>query len=152
RRLTDFSAREGVTPFMALLGAFAVLLHRYTGQTDLAVGSPIANRNRLDTEGLIGFFINTLVLRCDVRGAPTFLELLGRLKPMTLEAYAHQDAPFERIVEAVKPERELGRTPLFQVAFIYENTPMPALELRGIQMTREATETGTSRFDLSLYV
>ena len=109
------SRKEGATLFMTLLAAFQILLHRLTGQEDIAVGSPIAGRNRSEIEGLIGFFINTLVLRTDLSGNPTFTELLARVRRDCLEAYAHQDVPFEKLLEELRPKRDLSRTPLFQV-------------------------------------
>ncbi|RMF36691.1 MAG: non-ribosomal peptide synthetase, partial [Chloroflexi bacterium] len=112
--------REGVTPFMLLLAAFQTLLHRYTGQDDISVGTPIANRNRAEIEGLIGYFANTLVLRTDLSGDPPFRELLKRVREVALGAYAHQDLPFEMLVDALQPERDLSHTPLFQVMFVLQ--------------------------------
>ncbi|MDY6954466.1 MAG: amino acid adenylation domain-containing protein, partial [Thermodesulfobacteriota bacterium] len=137
---------------MTLLAAFNVLLHRYTGQEDIAVGSPIANRNRIELEGLIGFFLNTLVLRTDLSDDPTFWELLGRVREMALEAYAHQDVPFERLVEELQPERDLSRTPLFQVMFVLRNFRRHALAFSGLTVTPMAVHTDTSKFDLILFV
>jgi len=117
------SRTEGVTLFMTLLAAFNALLHCYTGQEDLMVGTDVANRNRGEIEELIGFFVNQLVMRVDLSGNPTFQELLGRVREVALGAYAHQELPFEKLVEALKPERSLGRTPLFQVKMILQNLP-----------------------------
>jgi amino acid adenylation domain-containing protein len=152
--LQGLSQRSGVTLFMTLLSAFAVLLSRYSGQKDLAIGTPIANRVRQETERLIGFFVNTLVMRCDLSGGPSFLELLKRSREMSLQAYAHQDVPFEHLVEALNPERSLSHSPLFQVMFALQNLPIEAMQLRGVQITpvRYAQEqgAGVSRFDLTL--
>jgi amino acid adenylation domain-containing protein len=115
--------QEQATPFMVLLAAFAAVLGRYAAQEDVIVGSPIANRNRRDTEQLIGFFVNSLILRCDLAGDPTFRELVGRVRSTCLDAYAHQDLPFERLVEELRPDRDLSRNPLFQVTFQLVNTP-----------------------------
>lgn len=126
RSLTDelkaLSRRQGVTLFMTLLAAFKALLHRYTGQVDLVIGTPTAGRNHAELEGLIGFFVNSLVLRSDLSGDPTFHDLLQRIREVTTGAYAHQDLPFERLVEELKPERDLNRNPLFQVTFQFMNT------------------------------
>jgi hypothetical protein len=126
--LKALSLREEVTLFMMLLAGFKTLLYRYTGQGDIIVGSPIANRNRVEIEGLIGFFVNTLVLRTDLSENPTFRQLLRRVREVCLEAYAHQDLPFEKLVEELQPERNLGYSPLFQVMFILQNAPGSALE------------------------
>jgi hypothetical protein len=115
--LEALSQQEGVTLFMTLLAAFQTLLYRYTQQEDIAVGSPIANRNRSEIEGLIGFFVNSLVLRTNLSGNPTFRELLSRVREVALGAYAHQDLPFEKLVEELHPERNLSQNPLFQVVF-----------------------------------
>ncbi|MEA2562177.1 MAG: hypothetical protein QOH06_3681 [Acidobacteriota bacterium] len=146
------SMREGATPFMTLLAAFLALLHRYTGQSDLAVGSPIANRGRVELEGLIGFFVNTLVLRGDLSGDPGFRDLLARVKSLAVGAYVHQDLPFEKLVEELEPERELSHAPLFQVLFVLQNAPVPALDLAGLTLAPLAARIGTSKFDLSLYL
>ncbi len=148
--LSLLSRKEGVTLFMTLLAAFDILLYRYTGTEDILVGSPIANRNRSEVEGLIGFFVNTLVLRTNVSGNPSFRELLGRVREVALGAYAHQDLPFEMLVEALQPERDLSHTPLFQVMFILQNAPMPKVELPGLTLSPLSTETSTAKFDLTL--
>ena len=135
---------------MTLLAAFKALLYRYTGRTDLLVGSPIANRNRAEIEGLIGVFVNKLVLRTDVSGDPTFRELLQRLREVTLGAYAHQDLPFEKLVEELQPERSLSYNPVFQVMFQLRNNPMPPLELPGLALSMLQVETNTTQCDLSL--
>ena len=142
--------REGATLFMILLAAFKILLSRYTGQTDVVVGSPIANRNRLEVENLIGFFVNTLVMRTDLAGDPGFREVLRRVRAVTLEAYAHQDMPFEQLVEQMHPERSMSRNPLFQVMFQMVNTPNESLPLPGLKLSTVEVEHVTSQFDLSL--
>ncbi|MEH2411053.1 amino acid adenylation domain-containing protein [Nostoc sp.] len=148
--LKKLSQHEGATLFMTLLAAFQTLLWRYTGQEDIVVGSPIANRNRADIEGLIGFFVNTLVLRTNMAGNPTFRELLTRVRELALGAYAHQDLPFEQLVEELQPPRDLSHTPLFQVMFVLQNAPMSALELPGLIFSPLASESSTAKFDLTL--
>jgi non-ribosomal peptide synthetase component F len=122
-KLTQLTQEQGVTLFMTLLTAYAVLLYRYTEQEDILIGTPIANRNRREIEGLIGFFVNTLVLRIDLSGKPNFNQLLGRVREMAMDAYAHQDLPFEMLVEVLQPERDLSHAPLFQVDFLLQNSP-----------------------------
>jgi hypothetical protein len=130
-KLKQLSLEERATLFMTLLAAFKVLLWRYTNQDDIVVGSPIANRTRAETEDLIGFFVNTLVLRTSLAGNPTFRDLLKRVKEVALGAYDHQDVPFERLVEDLKPDRDPGRNPLFQVSFVLQNaTPIKARTCR----------------------
>ncbi|MBG1270577.1 non-ribosomal peptide synthetase, partial [Nostoc sp. WHI] len=150
--LNHLSRKQGVTLFMTLLAAFDTLLYRYTGQADILVGSPIANRNYSEIEGLIGFFVNTLVLRTDLSGNPSFEELLKRVREMTLAAYAHQDLPFEGLVEVLQPERNLSHTPVFQVMFALQNAPMAEMALPGLTLSPLATENFTSAFDLTLSV
>jgi len=150
--LLSLSQQTGVTLFMTLLAAFQTLLYRYTGQTDIAVGSPIANRNRRELEDLLGFFANTLVLRTDLSENPTFIELLSRVKQVAVAAYAHQDLPFEKLVEELHPERNLSRNPLFQVVFALQNAPMAQLELPGLTLAPFQVETTTARFDLEFYL
>ncbi|MGH8772842.1 MAG: condensation domain-containing protein, partial [Burkholderiales bacterium] len=148
--LKALSQRAGVTLFMTLLGAFMVVLARYSRQEDIVVGSPIANRTHRQTEGLIGFFVNTLVLRVDLSGDPPFEELLSRVRRVALEAYAHQEVPFERVVEALQPERSLSHSPLFQVLFALQNLPVGELELPGLSLSPLTLESATAKFDLSL--
>jgi len=150
--LKTLSQQQGVTLYMTLLAAFEILLYRYTGIADILVGSPIANRNRAELEGLIGLFINTLILRTDLSGNPSFQELLKRVQEVTLNAYSHQDLPFEKLVEELQPERNLSQSPLFQVMFILQNSPMPSLELPGLIVSPLAIDNGTAVFDLTLIV
>ena len=148
--LRALSRREGASLFMILLAAFQVLLHRYTGREDIAVGTPVAGRTRLETEGLIGFFVNTLVLRAHLGSDLTFRKTLARVRDMALDAYAHQDVPFERLVEALHLERSLSLTPLFQVMFGFHNALPRELELPGVEVSRLEIHTGTAKFDLAL--
>jgi amino acid adenylation domain-containing protein len=149
-RIAALGRQEGVTPFMTFLAAFDVLLSRHSGQHDILVGSPIANRGRTELESLIGFFANTIVLRADLSGNPRFRELLARTREATLGAYAHQDLPFEKLVEEIQPERDRSRSPLFQVAFVLQNAPMPELELSGLKVGSLEMDSGTAKFDLTL--
>ncbi|NVJ07525.1 non-ribosomal peptide synthase/polyketide synthase, partial [Myxococcus sp. AM001] len=142
--------QENATPFMVLLAAFQVVLSRYAGQDDVSVGSPIANRTRAETEGLIGFFVNTLVLRTRLDGNPSFRELLAQVREVTLGAYAHQEVPFERLVEELQPERDLSRSPLFQVMLVLQNTPGGAVRLPGLKLEAAESAGKTSKFDLTL--
>ena len=150
--LRQFSRKQGGTLFMTLLAAFKVFLLRYTNQTDLVIGSPIAGRNRMETEKLIGFFVNTLALRTDLSGNPTFAEVLARVRQVTLDAYEHQDLPFERLVEELRPARNPGYNPLIQIMFVYQPEAACALELSGLTVTPLALDTSTSKFDLTLVV
>lgn len=151
KSIRDFSQREGVTVFMTMLAAFQTLLFRYTGQSDIVVGTPIAGRNRVEIENLIGFFVNTLALRTNFSGNPTFRELLGRVKEVALGAYAHQDMPFEELVRELNPEREGKHSPVFQVMFGMQNEPPPPLTLRGLTISRVSAPARTAKFDLTLY-
>jgi len=148
--LKALSQRENVTLFMTLLAAFQTLLHRYTGQDDIIVGSPIAGRHLVETEKLIGVFINTLVLRTDLSGNPTFQTLLARVRETALGAYAHQTLPFEKLVEEIQPERDLSRTPLFQVLFQLRNIPNETVEVQELRMDEFEFDTGVTRLDLAL--
>ena len=150
--LEQVCLREGVTPFMLYLAAFSTLLHRYTGQDDIVVGSPIANRPRTETEGVIGYFANTLVLRSDLSGNPTFKELLGRTRQTALSTFSHQEMPFERLVEELNPPRDASRNPLFQVAMAMQNTPRDEIVLPGLVMERAERDDHTAKFDLSLSI
>ncbi|ARV58868.1 hypothetical protein BZZ01_09670 [Nostocales cyanobacterium HT-58-2] len=151
KTLQQLSRQENVTLFMSVLAAFKVLLYRYTGEDDIIVGSPIAARNRREIEELIGFFINSLVLRTDLSGNPSFRQLLGRVREVTLGAYAHQDLPFEKLVEELQPERDLSYNPLFQVLFDLQNTPMSILELPNLTIELLEVDLGTVRCDLELH-
>ena len=150
--LKELSRRSGVTLFMMLLAGFEVLLWRLSGQEDISVGTAIANRPRRETEGLIGFFVNTLVLRAGVNGELSSRELLGRVREVCLGAYGHQEVPFERLVEELRPERSLSHTPLFQVAFGLDNAPRETLELPGLKLSEMETVDEVVRFDLTLWM
>lgn len=138
------------TPFMVLATAFQLLLGRLSGQYDILLGTPVAGRNRTETEHLVGFFLNNLVLRTDLSGNPSFLELLGRVRQTALEAYANQDVPFEKVVEELQLERDLSRQPLFQVMFIMQNGSPPTLKLPGLQLERLPNHNGASPYDLTV--
>jgi amino acid adenylation domain-containing protein len=151
-KLRILSHQEGTTLFMTLLAAFQTLLYRYTEQNDIVIGTDIANRNRAEIEALIGFFVNLLVLRTDLSGNPSFRELLGRVREVALGAYAHQDLPFAKLVEALQPERRAGRTPLVQVLFVLQNTPTPALKFADLTLTPLQLHTSKAKFDLALFM
>lgn len=148
--LKKFSRQEGATLFMTLLSAFNVLLTRYTGQEDLVVGSPVAGRNCTETENLIGFFVNTLALRSDLSGDPTFRQLLRQIRNSTLEAFSHQDLPFEKVVAAVCPERSLSYNPIFQVAFALQPNSESLLKISGLEIQPVKLGSVTAKFDLFL--
>jgi len=150
--LKSLSSRAGATLFMALLTAFKILLHRYTGQDDIIVGVPIANRNRIEIEDLMGFFLNSLTLRTDCTSDPSFRELLGRVRQVALEAYTHQDIPFEKLLEELRPVRDMSRTPLFQVFFNMLSLEEERIELPGLHIERVVRTNPDSKFDLTLYV
>ncbi len=151
-RVKSLCQEQGATQYMALLAAFNVLLYRYTGQSDIVVGTPIANRGRRELEGLIGFFVNTLALRTRLDGAPSFREVLARVRETALAAYAHQDLPFDRIVEELAPERDLSRSPIFQVMFVLQNAPKSEFHLPGLTLSRVPTINERSRFDVTMAI
>ncbi|MEE8587279.1 MAG: amino acid adenylation domain-containing protein, partial [Acidobacteriota bacterium] len=150
--LRALSQASDATLFMTLLAAFQVLLQRWSGQDDFGIGCPIANRNRSEIEPLIGFFVNTLVMRLPVAGDPSFRELLTQARQTCLEAYTHQDVPFEQLVEELQPERSLSRTPLFQVMFALQNAPMQPISLEGLQAEPLEVESTAAKFDLALAI
>src|SRR5262249_31356167 len=145
-----FSRQHNVTVFMTLLAAFQVLLSRHTHQEDVPVGVPIANRNRAELEGMIGLFANTLVLRTRFQGNECFSEILAQVKETSLGAYSHQDIPFEKLVEELRPERNLSQNPLFQVLFSLQNVPREDFELAGLEVKVMDLGKAAARFDLSL--
>ncbi len=151
RKLKTLSQEEGVTLFMTLLAGFQLLLSRYSGQEDIVVGSPIAGRNYTEIEPLIGFFVNTLALRADLTGDPTFRELLARVKQVSLDAFAHQEIPFERLVEELRPERSLSYNPIFQVLFGLQTISAQRFELSNLEIERTAVHQATSTFDLGWF-
>jgi amino acid adenylation domain-containing protein len=151
--LERLGRERGATLFMTLLAGFEALLHRYTGEEDLWVGTPVANRSRAELEGLVGLFVNTVVLRADAGGDPGFAELLARVREATLAAFARRDLPFERLVEELAPARDLSRSPLFQVFFSVPAAPVSRLELApGVVLRPRPAATGTAKFDLSLFL
>jgi amino acid adenylation domain-containing protein/non-ribosomal peptide synthase protein (TIGR01720 family)/FkbM family methyltransferase len=152
-QLQELSRQQGTTMFMTLLAAFKVLLHRYSVQQDICVGTGIAGRQYKELEGLIGFFVNLLALRSQVSGSTSFTDLLNEVKATTMEAYEHQDLPFEKVVDAVSEERNTGRSPLFQVLFVMQNTPeVPHLQLGDVQLSNQPFEQGISKFDLTYFI
>ncbi len=148
--LREKCRETGVTSFMFLLAAFQTFLYRYSHQNYVLVGSPIANRTRFDAESLIGFFVNTLVFRTRFRGNSSFTDVLRQVRESTLGAYAHQDLPFEQLVELLEPERDMSHSPLFQVAFVYQNFPIESVELSALKISPHEIESGISRYDLTL--
>ena len=152
QKLQTLSRESGTTLFMTLEAAFATLLYRYSGQSDILIGSPIANRNRSEIESLIGFFVNTLVLRTTFVDNPSFQELLAQVRETTLAAYEHQDVPFEQVVEALQPQRSLSHSPLFQVMFVLQNAPMGKVELPGVTLSELNQENAIAKFDLTLSI
>ncbi len=150
--LEELGRGEGATLFMTLLAAYNVLLYRYSGQDDLLVGTPIANRGRAEFQQVIGLFLNTLVLRSDLAGNPSFREVLGRVRDVALQAYEHQDLPFEMLVDALQPERDLSRNPLFQALFILQPARSLTLELPNLRVSRVPLEMAWSHADLALWL
>ncbi|MEH2313993.1 MAG: condensation domain-containing protein [Nostoc sp.] len=150
--VNNLNRQEGVTQFMTLLAVFKTLLYCYSNQEQIIVGSPVVGRTRRETEKLIGFFLNTLVLRTSLSGDLTFRELLSRVREVALGAYAHQDLPFEKLVEELQPERNLSHNPLFQVMFILQNAPIPTIELPGLTLRPLEADSGTSKFDLKFSI
>jgi amino acid adenylation domain-containing protein len=150
RSLKTLAVSEQSTLFMVLLAAFNVLLFRYTGQEDIVVGTPIAGRNRPELEGLVGFFVNTLALRTDLTGEPTFRTLLRRVREVCLEAYENQDVPFERLVKELNPERDRSRSPLIQTMFVLQNTPSEELRLSGLESRRLEVGTESAKFEITV--
>jgi natural product biosynthesis luciferase-like monooxygenase protein/amino acid adenylation domain-containing protein/FkbM family methyltransferase len=150
--LRALAREEGATTYMVLLAAFNTLLARYTGQDDLVVGTPVANRGRGETEALVGFFVNTLALRTDLSGDPSFRQVLARVRETALGAYAHDELPFERLVEELHPDRGLSRTPVFQALFVLDESPLRPFRLPGLVLVPVEVEPGTSMFDLTLGV
>src|SRR5258706_303672 len=148
--LRGLARREDATLFMTLLSGFALLLARYSAQQDLLIGTPVANRNHAEIEELVGFFVNTLVLRADLSGEPSVREFLGRMREVCLDAYAHQDLPFDRLVGELRPARDMSRNPLFQVMFALQNAPRGALELPGLTLRPVEVDRGAAHVDLSL--
>jgi amino acid adenylation domain-containing protein/non-ribosomal peptide synthase protein (TIGR01720 family) len=149
-RLKELSRREGATLYMTLLAGFSACLSRLTGETDLVLGSPVANRNRAATEPLIGLFVNTLALRLDLSGDPTFRDLLARVRKTTLDAYADQDVPFDKVVEVLAPERSLNKQPLVQAMFVLQNAPFSPPALDGLSVEMLPLDSVTAKFDLTL--
>ncbi len=150
--LAALARQEGATLFMVLLAAFKVVLSRWSGQEDIVVGTPVAGRTHAETEDLIGFFINMLALRTSLAGNPDFRTLLRQVRDGALEAYAHQEMPFERLVEEVRPVRDLSRQPIFQTLVVLQNMPQERLELPGLTLRRVTEQRATAKFDLSLYL
>jgi non-ribosomal peptide synthetase component F len=152
QKLRLLGNREGCTLFMTLLSAFYVLLHARSRQEDLIVGTDLANRSSIETETMIGFFVNQVALRVNLAKDPQFTQLLARVRTVAMEAYLHQDVPFDRVVEAVNPPRERNRTPFFQVKFVLQSAPRPNLEMDNLHLTELELDTGTTKFDLLINV
>ncbi|HEY0781993.1 MAG TPA: beta-ketoacyl synthase N-terminal-like domain-containing protein, partial [Thermoanaerobaculia bacterium] len=148
--LKALGRRHGATLFMTLTAAFQALLSRYTGQTDFALGTPVAGRDRVELEGLIGFFVNTLALRADLAGDPPFVELQERVRRAALDGFAHQELPFEKLIEELNPERSFAQTPLFQAMCVLQNAPGAALDVPGLRIEAMAAASGAAKYDLTL--
>lgn len=152
-KLKSLSQSASASLFMTLLAGYAALLSRYVGLTDVVIGSPVANRTTPEVEPLIGFFVNTLALRIDLGGQPSFRELLEGVRKTALDGFAHQDVPFEQLVDALEIERVLSHSPVFQVMFVYQNTPRASLEVSGLKLSPlDAAEAATAKFDLTLFI
>ncbi len=151
-QLRELARRRDATLFMAMTAAFMLLLSRYAGQSDIAVGAPVAGRRWSETEELIGFFVNTLVLRTSLDGSLSFAELLRQVRNVTLDAHHHQDVPFEKLVEELEPERNLSLSPLFQTMLAFQNTPLTEMSLPGLKLARVEIEAASAKFDLQLTV
>ncbi len=151
-RLKEIARSERATLFMTLLAAFQTMLHRYTGVDDIVVGTPVAGRTRVETEGLIGLFVNTLAMRGDLAGDPAFRELLRRTRDFAFDAYAHQDLPFDMVVESIHPHRNLSYPPIFQVTFQVRNYPLEDTQLAGLEVEEVDFDTGVAPLDLSFEV
>jgi non-ribosomal peptide synthetase component F len=149
--LRTLGRQQGATLFMTLLSAFDSLLYYYTGQSDMVIGTDLANRMAVETEALIGFFVNLLPLRINLSGDPSFTELTARVREVTLNGYAHQDLPFDKLVEELRPERNLSHSPLVQVLFVQQNTPRSTAMMGGIEMERFPLEV-QSKFDMAVFV
>src|SRR6185369_7808729 len=152
RALADACQQEGCTLFMLMLAAFEALLYHYTEQEDVLIGTAVANRSRPESEGLIGMIVNTIVLREDLSGNPTFRQLLKRARQTTLEAYEHEDLPFEKLVEELQPDRDMSRNPLFQVIFSFHDSQLPELKFPQVTGQLRYEFSGTAKFDLDVVV
>ncbi|MGZ5787890.1 MAG: condensation domain-containing protein, partial [Burkholderiaceae bacterium] len=150
QQLKSLSKEQGVTLYMTLLTAFGVLLHKYSGQDDICIGTPIANRTMTETKNLMGFFVNTIAMRADYGNDPLFRDALHHTKALTVDAYAHQDLPFEKVVDLVQTERDISTSPLFQVMFVLQDVDPGSLSLPGLQVQKTATVSATSKFDITL--
>jgi amino acid adenylation domain-containing protein len=150
--IKSLTQQERATLFAVLLSAFQTLLYRYTNQEDITIGTPVANRNRVEIESLIGFFVNTVAIRTDLSGNPTFRQLLARVRETMLEVQPHQEIPLERVIEEVRPRRELNRAPLFQVMFVLQNAPLPQLKIADLTLEPTEIDNRTAKFDLTLYM